>query len=56
MKNQKNGGFTVISFIVILIVWYFVPYRINKADYEKKYNKKLRYIDTLNPKNWDKLH
>lgn len=46
----------ISSIIVLLIAWYFVPYRCNKADYEAKYHQKLRYIDTFNPKIWHKLH
>ena len=40
--------------IIVLLLWYCV-YRLNKKDYEKKYNKKLKFRDTLNPRNWKKL-
>lgn len=45
----------ISTVIVILLAWYFM-YRINfKPKYEKKYNKKLRFRDSLNPKYWDKI-
>lgn len=46
----------MISFIIVaLIAWYFM-YRIGfKPMYEKRYNKKLRFRDSLNPKYWDKI-
>ena len=41
--------------IIVLLLWYCV-YRLNKKEYEKKYNKELKFRDTLNPRNWKKLH
>ena len=43
------------SIIAIIFGWYCM-YRLSKKRYEKTYNKKLRFRDTLNPKNWDKLY
>ena len=46
----------ISGIIVILIGWYFIVYRLNKKDYERRYNKELRFRDTLNPEYWHKLH
>ena len=40
--------------IIVLLLWYCV-YRLNKKEYERKYNKKLKFRDTLNPRNWKKI-
>lgn len=51
VKRRKMFG----SIIAIIFCWYCL-YRLSKKRYEKTYNKKLKFRDTLNPKNWDKLY
>ena len=41
--------------IMILFLWYIV-YRLNKKEYEKKYNKELKLRDTFKMENWEKMH
>lgn len=41
--------------ITILLLWYII-YRLNKKEYEEKYNKKLKFRDTFKPENWGKMH
>lgn len=45
----------MVTILILVLIWYLV-YRLSKGDYEKRTGKKLRFRDTLNPKNWDKLH
>ena len=46
----------MISIIIILLIgWYFFIYRISKEKYEKRWNKELKFKDTLNPKKWNKF-
>ncbi len=46
----------MISTIIVLLICWYILYRLAKPDYERRYKKKLRFRDTLNPKNWNKLH
>lgn len=46
----------MISTIVILLLLWYCMYRLSKKDYERRYNKKLKFKDTFDPGNWDKLH
>ncbi len=41
--------------ITILLLWYII-YRLNKKEYEEKYNKELKFRDTFKPENWGKMH
>ena len=43
------------TLLIVLFLWYII-YRLNKKDYEEKYNKELKFRDTFNPNNWKKLH
>ena len=52
---ELKGVNNMSGLIIVLLLWYCV-YRLNKKDYEKKYNKELKFRDTLNPRNWKKLH
>lgn len=45
----------ISGILVILIAWYFMYRTVFKPTYEKRYNKKLRFRDSLNPKYWDKF-
>ena len=55
MTCDKEGMAMISAIMVILLLWYCM-YRLSKKDYEKRYNKKLKFKDTFNPNNWDKLH
>lgn len=45
----------LVSFVVILAGWYFFIYRTSKEKYKKRWNKELKFKDTLNSKYWDKF-
>ena len=53
--NPEGGQKDMSAVITILLLWYII-YRLNKEEYEKKYNKKLKFRDTFKPENWKKMH
>lgn len=53
--NPEGGQKDMSAVITILFLWYII-YRLNKKEYEKKYNKELKFRDTFKPENWEKMH
>ena len=45
----------ICTLLLILLGWYFFVYRTSKEKYEKRWNKKLRFRDSLDPQYWDKI-
>lgn len=45
----------MFSSLGAILVGMYILYRLHKPDYERRYNKKLRYRDMFNPKYWKKL-
>lgn len=54
--HQKEKGKLRMGTILIILLLFYVMYLLSRKDYERRYGKKLRFRDALNPKNWDKLH
>ena len=54
--HQKEKGKLRMGTILTILLGFYCMYLLSRKDYEKRYGKKLRFRDALNPKNWDKLH
>ncbi len=51
-KMRKRGETLMAVLIILLLMWYLVPYRMNKKRFLRKTGRELTFFGSFKPANW----